>query len=146
MCRGLERLQPTKRRWHCANLCCVFCEGRRTVRSLTDRRWPSAPGDKRGEISSVTIWLVAFQLSICLRDSHSGGLMGVGRTWGLHTRTHTGYSDRHTHTQTHRESLDAEQEVWLELAVCRGSEVCVMRAESRTRFSLSCPGNLIDAN
>lgn len=106
VCRGLERLQPTKRRWRCANLCCVFCEGRQTVRSLMDRRWLSAPGDKRGEISSVTIWLVAFQLSICLRDSHSGGLVGG---WGLgvggqHTRTHTGYSDRHTHTDTQGEA------------------------------------------
>lgn len=30
-------------------------------------------GDKEG-ISSVTIWLVAFQLSICLCDAHSGEL------------------------------------------------------------------------
>lgn len=96
-------LQLTKGRYWCANLCWVFCEGRETARSLTDRRWPSAPGDKRGEISSVTIWLVAFQLSICLRDSHSGGLVGVGRAWGLHPRTHTGYSDRHTLRDTQGE-------------------------------------------
>lgn len=71
--------------------------------------------------------------SVCVTVTQEGRRWGVGRARGPHTHTHTGYSDRHTHTC--RERLDAEQEVWLELAVCRGSEVRVMRAESGTRSS-----------
>lgn len=82
--------------------------------------------------------------SVCVTVTQEGWWGWGGR--GGCTRGHTQVTVTDTHWETHRESLDAEQEVRLELAVCRGSEVRVMRAESRTRFSPSCPGNLIDAN
>lgn len=97
----------------------------------TDRRWPSAPGDKRGEISSVTIWLVAFQLSICLRDSHSGGL--VGGVWGLHTQV--------TVTGTHAgRACTRNRKCGWNWPFAGGGQVRVTRAESRTRFSPALPG------
>lgn len=50
--------------------------------------------------------------------------------------THTSYSDAHTAAG----DTEREQEVWLELAVRRGSEVRVMRGRKQGALLLSCSG------
>lgn len=55
---------------------------------------------------------------------------------------HTRYSDSHAHTAAG--DTEREQEAWLELAVCRGSEMRVM--QGRKRCSRASWENLIRAN